>query len=139
MASLSLRFVCAALVAFTCMGCISIRGNVRSEVTTLTPQGALRHVVLIKFQPGATAAEIAAVEAGMAELPGAIAEIDAFEWGVEATGRSLNQGFTHGAVFTFETAEDLQTYLEHPAHAAFLGAHRHNIAELLVFDYIVRE
>lgn len=135
----SARFAGALLVSAMCMGCISIRGDVRNDVVTLTPEGALRHVVLIKFQPAATAADIAAVEAGMAELPGAIAEIDAFEWGVESTGRGLNRGFTHGAVFTFDTPEDLQIYLEHPAHTAFLGAHRHTIAELLVFDYIVRE
>mgnify|MGYP002786125538 CR=1 FL=1 len=127
--------VCAALLLG---GCVSIRGGVTHNTVAAVPEGALRHVVLVKFQPAATAADIAAVEAGMAELPARIPEIDAFEWGVEATGRGLNKGFTHGAVFTFDTAEDLQTYLDHPAHKAFVDAHRPVIAELFVFDYIVR-
>jgi hypothetical protein len=128
-----------ALIPLLFAGCISVRGNVHSEVNTVAAVGKLRHVVFIKFQPTATPADIAKVENGMQDLANEVDAVQAFEWGTEATGRGLNKDFTHAAIFTFENKEGLQAYLVHPAHINLVETMTPYIADLFVFDYIARD
>lgn len=136
---LMFRTSVALLLVVSVCGCISVRGNVHSEVNTVSPYGKLRHVVFIKFQPTATPADIAAVENGMHDLADEVDEVEAFEWGTEVTGRGLNKGFTHGAIFTFADQEALSVYLKHPAHLHLVESMQPYVAELFVFDYVARD
>ncbi len=122
------------LVTTVIAGCISIRGTiVRSD--SAEHLGYLRHAVLFRFKPEATPDQIRAVENAFRNLPNQIDSIHAFEWGVEISGRSLNKGFTHGGLFTFEDEAARDAYIAHPAHQDFAALVRPLVEELFVFDY----
>lgn len=95
----------------------------------------LRHVVLLKFKPGAPEAKRHEVIQSMCALPGAIPQIRAFEWGTEVSGRGKSLGFTHGATFTFVDEADRDAYRHHPAHELFVIDAMPWIDQLFVFDY----
>jgi GTP diphosphokinase / guanosine-3',5'-bis(diphosphate) 3'-diphosphatase len=95
----------------------------------------LRHIVLFKFNPEATPAQIAAIEEGFRALPSAIPLIRAFEWGRDNSPEGLSQGFTHSFVLTFASEADRDAYLPHPAHQAFVATLNGVLAGALVVDY----
>jgi hypothetical protein len=95
----------------------------------------LRHVVLFKFKDSSTKADVDMVCQAFADLPAAIREIKAFEWGENNSPEGLNQGLTHCFLLSFESEADRDTYLVHPAHKAFgqkIGAH---LDKVTVVDY----
>jgi len=83
------------------------------------PAGAVRHVVIFKFKPGATAEQIGQLTEAFAALEHQIPGVLAFEHGVNNSPEHRNEGFTHVYVFTFVNAAARDAYLEHPAHKAF--------------------
>ncbi len=114
------------------------------SVATLTLSGFLaakndqvRHVVVFKYKPEATEAEIAQVTKAFSELKKTIPGIISFEHGINDSPEKKNQGFTHVYMVTFKNAEARDTYLPHPEHKKFgqlLG--KLNILEdLFVVDY----
>ena len=78
----------------------------------------LKHAVLFKFKDGASEEEIRAVEEGLAGLPAQIDAIKAFEWGINNSPETHDQGFTHCFLFTFDSEEGLKEYADHAAHLA---------------------
>ncbi len=114
------------------------------SIATLTLSGFLaakndqvRHVVVFKYKPEATEAEIAQVTKAFSELKKTIPGIISFEHGINDSPEKKNQGFTHVYMVTFKNAEARDTYLPHPEHKKFgqlLG--KLNILEdLFVVDY----
>ncbi len=95
----------------------------------------LRHVVLIRFQPGTPAAAIAEVEAAFAGLAARIPTIQALEWGTNCSPEGKDQGFTHCFFLTFAGAVERDAYLPHPEHRAFSALLRPHAEEVLVIDY----
>ncbi|HEX8279680.1 MAG TPA: Dabb family protein [Segetibacter sp.] len=95
----------------------------------------LRHVVLLKFKDGSTAAEIKKVENAFRELPSKVKAVKAFEWGTNNSPENLNQGFTHCFFVSFETEKDREEYLPHPAHKAFVEVLTPHLDKVLVIDY----
>jgi quinol monooxygenase YgiN len=95
----------------------------------------LRHVVLFAFTETATPAHIQAMEQAFAALPPQIAEIEAFEWGTDASVERLADGYTHCFLVTFASAGDRDAYLAHPAHQAFVARLQPHLAKTLVIDY----
>lgn len=98
----------------------------------------IRHIVLIRFQPQVTEAEIAvmfsAIPVLAARLPGVVAH---------AAGRSespekIERGYLHGFTIDFASWAALQGYADDPDHKAFGGslvAHAlGGIDGILVFD-----
>jgi hypothetical protein len=98
----------------------------------------LRHVVMFKFKPEASAAEVARVESAFAALPSQIAGVQAFEWGVNSSPEKLDRGFTHCFSLGFADAAARDHYLVHPAHQAFSALAKPQLAEVLVIDYDTR-
>ncbi|MEP6749531.1 MAG: Dabb family protein [Bacteroidota bacterium] len=95
----------------------------------------LRHVVLLKFKDGTSAAGIKKVEDAFRALPSKIKEIKSLEWGINNSPESLNQGFTHCFFVSFSSEKDRAIYLPHPAHKAF-GETLHPVLDkVLVIDY----
>ena len=95
----------------------------------------LRHVVMLKFKDGTSAADVKKVEDAFRALPSKIKEIQSLEWGTNNSPENLNQGFTHCFFLTFNSEQDRAVYLPHPAHKAFgevLGPH---LDKVLVVDY----
>ena len=79
----------------------------------------VRHVVVFKYAPDATEAQIQAITDAFRALQDEIPGIVAFEHGVNNSPEGLNQGFTHVYLLTFEDAAARDAYLPHPAHQAF--------------------
>lgn len=84
-----------------------------------TPTGPVRHVVVFKYKPTATPAQIQQVTDAFAALRTAIPGITAFEHGVNNSPEQKNLGFTHVYLMTFTDAAARDTYLPHPEHRKF--------------------
>lgn len=95
----------------------------------------LRHVVLFKFKPEASEAQVQAVVDAFAALPKKIKQIQDFEWGTDVSVENKAAGFTHGFVVTFESKEARDEYLPHPAHKEFVSLVGPSVENVLVFDY----
>lgn len=108
--------------------------NAQSGVT-----GVLRHIVLFKFKPDTTAEMRAAIEEAARNLQHPIQEIEDFEWGTDLNEPTRAEGLTHCMVFTFDSVEDKDTYLNHPSHQAFRNLALPYIERLLVVDFWARE
>jgi hypothetical protein len=97
----------------------------------------VRHVVVFKYKPTATQAQINEVTTAFRDLKKTIPGIVSFEHGVNNSPENLNKGFTHVYLLTFENAQARDTYLPHPEHKKFgallgkLGV----LEEAFVVDY----
>lgn len=98
----------------------------------------LRHVVMFKFTDGAPEEKVREIEKRFAALPLQIDAICDFEWGTDVSVENLQQGFTHCFVVTFQSEEDLATYLPHPQHLKFVELIRPHVDQVLVLDYWTR-
>ena len=97
----------------------------------------LRHVVLFKFKENATADQVKVIETKFASLSQQLDLIQAFEYGTNISKENLDQGFTHCFIVTFKSEADLETYLPHPAHQAFVADLQPVLEEALVIDFLV--
>jgi lysophospholipase L1-like esterase len=99
----------------------------------------LRHVVLFKFKPEVTKAQVQEVVDAFASLPKKISEIKDFEMGTDVSVENKSEGFTHGFVVTFADEKGREVYLPHAAHQEFVKLVDPRIEKVLVFDYWVKE
>lgn len=95
----------------------------------------LRHLVLLKFKPEATAAQVGAVVQAFVDLPAQIGEVKSLEWGTDVSPEGLGKGFTHCFLLGFDDARGRDAYLPHPAHQAFVAQLQPVLADVLVVDY----
>ena len=95
----------------------------------------LRHVVLFKFKPEVTKAQVREVVEAFARLPQRIESIVGFEHGIDVSVENKQKGFTHGFVVTFRDESGRDVYLPHPEHQAFVKLVGPRVADVLVFDY----
>ena len=123
-------FLFIALLA-SITGCITVTATIPAH----HDHHELRHIVLIRFQSDAPAAEIDRVLREFRGLEDKIDEVAHFEYGVDVSGRGLNQGFERGGVFTFHSQDDLDTYRAHPAHVDFVDNAMPYVDGIFVFDY----
>lgn len=73
-----------------------------------------RHIVLFRWTPDTTAEHISAIAEGLATLPGAIEEIQAYRFGADL---GLTDGnFEFAIVADFASEADWRTYRDHPVH-----------------------
>jgi len=105
------------LAAFAAMT-FSTSATAQSAVAP-APAGAVRHVVVFRFKPDASAEKIRQVTDALVALKDKIPGILAMEHGVNNSPEKLNQGFTHVFQVTFANAAARDAYLPHPAHKAF--------------------
>lgn len=79
----------------------------------------VRHVVVFKYKPEATEAQIKEITDAFRNLKNKVPGIVDFETGVNNSPENLNQDFTHIYLLTFENAEARDNYLPHPEHKEF--------------------
>lgn len=84
-----------------------------------TSSQPVRHVVVFKYTPEATEAQIRQITDAFRALTTSIPGITGFEDGVNDSPEGKNQGFTHVYVMTFENAAARDAYLPHPEHQKF--------------------
>jgi len=97
--------------------------------------GSLRHLVLLRFKPAATPAEVQGIEGHFVALRGQIGGVRALEWGTDVSPEGLAKGFTHAFLLTFDDAPARDAYLPHPAHQAFVARLQPLLDDVLVIDY----
>jgi len=97
----------------------------------------LKHLVIFKYKPTATAEQIQQATDAFRDLKNKIPGILAFEHGPNLSGEGLNLGFNHVYELTFihEQARDL--YLPHPEHGKFgdLLGELDAVESVFVVDY----
>ena len=79
----------------------------------------IKHLVMFKLAEGHDPLVFASIIEKLNQLPSQIPEIKAMAHGPNAAGD--NSKYDYGLSADFETMDDCQTYLTHPAHQA-LGA-----------------
>lgn len=95
----------------------------------------LRHVVLFRYKPETTPAQLDEINRAFQDLQLQIPEIRGFERGTNNSPEGLAKGFTHGYLITFESEADRDAYLPHPAHKKFVELLGGKLEEPFVFDY----
>ena len=96
----------------------------------------IEHVVLFRVAEGTPAEQTEAMMRGLKSLETEIPQVLSLSCGPNFSDRG--DGFTHGLVVRFESAEALETYLEHPRHQQTVQEFVLPIAERIVIcDYVV--
>ena len=88
-------------------------------MTVYAQKEPVRHVVVFKYKPEATADQIKQITDAFRALQKSIPGITAFEHGVNNSPEKKNLGFTHVYTLTFEDAAARDAYLPHPEHKKF--------------------
>ncbi len=95
----------------------------------------IHHIVLFKFSPSTTPAQIERLASELAQLKGKIPGIVDYVWGPSVSIEHLEKGFTHGFVMTFADTSARDTYVPHPIHRALIAEFIDPICEdCIVFD-----
>ena len=129
------KWVGALAFAVVLTGCLSVHAERTVQHSKEPRARVLRHVVLFKFKPASTPADVRAVETAFAALPAKIDEIHDLEWGTNVSPENLAQGFTHCFFVTFKAEADRDVYLHHLAHDAFVKVAGPHLDQALVVDY----
>lgn len=128
---MSHRFQLVALAVAAVAGMTS--ANLAAQEQAAAP---LRHVVLFKFKPEVTQAQVQEVVAAFATLPKKIDAITGFEWGTDVSVEMKAEGFTHCFLVSFKDARGRDEYLPHAAHEEFKKLVGPRVAKVLVFDFV---
>ena len=111
----------AVAAAFLTLLAAAVAGPLAGPTQAQTPSQAVRHVVVFKYKPEATPAQIQQVTDAFRALAKSIPGITGFEDGVNNSPEGKNQGFTHVYLLTFKDAAARDAYLPHPEHKKFGG------------------
>lgn len=95
----------------------------------------LRHVVLLKFNAGASPGEVQAALDCFQGLGTRIDSIVSIESGTNNSPEGKAKGFTHAFTLTFHSAADRDSYLPHPEHMKFIEIAGPILEDVCVFDY----
>ena len=95
----------------------------------------LQHVVLLRFVPSCTAADLDCISQRFAKLAQLVPGILSLSGGQDCSPEGLQQGFTHGWLLQFPDAAARDAYLIHPAHLEFVNFMQPFVAHVLVSDF----
>lgn len=96
---------------------------------------SLRHLVLLKFNAGASREQIQEALECFQGLGTRIDSIVSLECGTNNSPEGKTQGYTHAFVLTFQSAADRDAYLPHPEHQKFVDLAGPILEDVCVFDY----
>ena len=132
------RLACVSSVytAAILLGAVLMNASGRPVLAQEKPAAKLRHVVLFKFKPEVTKAQVQEVVDAFAALPKKIDSIADFEWGTDVSVEMKSEGYTHCFVVSFADAKARDEYLPHAAHAEFVKLVGPRIEKVLVFDFV---
>lgn len=125
-----------------------VLGEIRDKVFVIDYWGTpsktpvekpLRHAVFFKFKDDATADDIKTIEDAFAALPSKIDAIKEFEWGINNSPETKDEGFTHCFMVTFDSEEGRKAYLPHADHLAFVDVLKPVLDKVRVLDFQVEE
>jgi Stress responsive A/B Barrel Domain len=81
----------------------------------------IRHIVLIRFQPAVSEAQIGGLFAQLHQITGKVPGLLAITSGKSESPEQMERGYMHGFVVDFSDWDALQAYQDHPDHQR-LGA-----------------
>jgi quinol monooxygenase YgiN len=93
----------------------------------------LHHVVMMKFKPGVTDEQIAALEKVLDDLPNRIIQIQTYEFGRDVLHSERSWDFALISGFANLTA--MQIYQKHPDHQAVAARLKEICAEIGCVDF----
>jgi hypothetical protein len=113
-------------------------GPLVTRMQAQPPSQTVRHVVVFKYKPEATPAQIQQVTDAFRALASSVPGVTAFEDGVNNSPEGKNQGFTHVYLLTFKDAAARDAYLPHPEHKKFGQVLRSSgiFVDAFVVDYV---
>lgn len=95
----------------------------------------LRHMVVLKFKPATTPAQVEEVVKAFGDLEKQIPLIKGYEAGINNSPEKLDKGFTHCFLVTFHSEKDRDEYLKHTVHQAFVSKLLPVMEEAFVVDF----
>ena len=98
---------------------ITIPAAIITTGLTMQKKETVRHVVVFKYKPNASEAQIKQITDAFRGLKSKIPGIVSFEHGINNSPEGKNQGFSHVYFVTFEDAKARDNYLPHPEHKKF--------------------
>jgi Stress responsive A/B Barrel Domain len=134
------HFLFMKLTLMLGLGSILVLGAAITSFT-IKAKDQVRHVVVFKYKPSATAAQIEEVTKAFRGLKEKIPGIMSFEHGDNNSPEKKDQGFNHVYLLTFESAAARDAYLPHPDHKKFgdLLGKLQVLEDVFVVDYKVTE
>jgi len=93
----------------------------------------ITHIVLFKFKPEATEAEIQKLAEGLGGLPQLIEEIREFRFGADVVGSE--RSYDLGLVSSFEDLDALQRYNVHPEHQKVVAQVKAIASNVVAVDF----
>ncbi|XP_039847750.1 stress-response A/B barrel domain-containing protein HS1-like [Panicum virgatum] len=97
--------------------------------------GVVKHILLVRFKEEVTPERLDQLIRGYAALVDAVPSMKAFHWGTDVSIENMHQGFTHVFESTFESAEGVKEYIEHPAHVEFANVFLPLLEKVVIIDY----
>lgn len=94
-----------------------------------------RHFGVFQFKKEITQDQIDESFAALVDLKNKISGLISVEHGPYKSSEGLNDGFTHGFIMTFETAQQRDDYLPHPDHLKVVDLVQPRLERLVVFDF----
>ena len=95
------------------------------------------HYGIFKFHPGTTQSTIDNCFKALKGMVGKIPGLLSVESGPYESDEGLNEGFTHGFVMKFDSPKSRDAYLPHPEHERVKAIVVPNLAQVIVFDFVV--
>lgn len=103
----------------------------------------IRHIVLVKFRPDLSDAEVADIFAELHAIEGKVPGLIAIRSGRSESPEKIERGYMHGFTADFADWTALQAYQEHPDHkrlgARLVANAAGGLDGILVFDLPVAE
>lgn len=81
----------------------------------------IRHIVLLRFRPDVTEAQVADLFAELHQINGKVPGLLAITSGKSESPEEMERGYMHGFIVDFTDWDALQAYQDHPEHQV-LGA-----------------
>ena len=94
-----------------------------------------RHFGVFQFKPEISQEKIDESFVALSDLTNKIPGLLSVEHGPYKSDEGLNDGFTHGFIMTFDTAESRDAYLSHPDHLQVVDLVQPRLERLVVFDF----
>jgi hypothetical protein len=129
-----MRWILAGLIAAVVCG-FSISHSPRTSLGVEKDEKVLRHVVLYKFKPEVTKAQVQEVVDAFSGLPKKVEAIIGFEHGENISTEGKSDGLTYAFVVTFADESGRDRYLKDPAHDAYVQVVKDKREKVVVFDY----
>ena len=96
-----------------------------------------RHFGVFQFKEEVTAEQIDECFAEMRAMVGIIPGLLSMEHGPYKSDEGLSDGYTHGFIMTFDSADSRDAYLPNPEHMKRVELVQPRLERLVVFDFDV--